>query len=66
MLRHQVSVPSILRLLLPALSAARSRLRLQLLVSSGEPLAVAVAAELQRALPPSAALLNLYGELPSH
>ncbi|KAG2453445.1 hypothetical protein HYH02_001666 [Chlamydomonas schloesseri] len=58
---HLVSVPSILRLLLPALSAARSRLRLQLLVSSGEPLAVAAAAELRRALPPGAALLNLYG-----
>eukprot|EP00198_Chlamydomonas_reinhardtii_P007518 XP_001696855.1 predicted protein [Chlamydomonas reinhardtii] len=58
---HLVSVPSILRLLLPALSAARDRLGLQLLVSSGEPLAVAAAAELQRALPPGASLLNLYG-----
>lgn len=54
-------MPSILRLLLPALSAARDRLGLQLLVSSGEPLAVAAAAELQRALPPGASLLNLYG-----
>lgn len=59
----QVSVPSVLRLLTPALAheAAGARLRLRLLVSSGEPLTVALAAALQAAVP-SCTVLNLYGE----
>ncbi|GIM12369.1 hypothetical protein Vretimale_15759 [Volvox reticuliferus] len=59
---HLVSVPSLLRHLLPALRASRHRLgRLRLLVSSGEPLAVDLAANLSKALPDGARLLNLYG-----
>ncbi|GLI64440.1 hypothetical protein VaNZ11_007710 [Volvox africanus] len=59
---HLVSVPSLLRHLLPALRAGRHRLsRLRLLVSSGEPLAVDLAAELSKGLPDGARLLNLYG-----
>ncbi|KXZ53081.1 hypothetical protein GPECTOR_8g73 [Gonium pectorale] len=57
----QASVPSLLRHLLPALRAARPRLTvLRLLVSSGEPLAEALAAELLEALPKEVQLLNLY------
>ncbi|PNH12792.1 putative acyl-activating enzyme 19 [Tetrabaena socialis] len=59
---HLVSVPSVLRHLLPAFRSARSRLSsLLLIVSSGEPLPTYVASELLEALPESAHALNLYG-----
>ncbi|EFJ45492.1 hypothetical protein VOLCADRAFT_118351 [Volvox carteri f. nagariensis] len=59
---HLVSVPSLLRHMLPALRTWQHRLgRLRLLVSSGEPLAGDLAAELAEALPQSVRLLNLYG-----
>ncbi len=56
-------MPSVLRLLLPQLRAHRPRLgRLQLVVSSGEPLAWGTARELAAALPRGTVLVNLYGE----
>ncbi len=59
----QVSVPSLLRHLLPDLRAAKPSLgRLRLLVSSGEPLDAELAGQLVGVLPPEARLVNLYGE----
>lgn len=59
-------MPSVLRLLAPELLGAtkerlRPRPRLQLLVSSGEPLEAGLAQQLAAGLPPGGQLLNLYG-----
>lgn len=58
----QVAVPSILELWLPQLMQHRSHLSLQQLVSSGEGLTVALAAQLLEALPTGCCLVNLYGK----
>jgi non-ribosomal peptide synthetase component F len=59
---HLVAVPSLLQLLLPRLAAARAKLALRLVVSSGEPLTWRLARQLQEeALPPGCTLLNIYG-----
>lgn len=69
---HFVSVPSLLRLALPALAQAKGReegaqgtgqdsLRLRVVVSSGEPLPRSLAEDLAAALPQGCVLLNLYG-----
>jgi non-ribosomal peptide synthetase component F len=54
-------VPSVLQLWLPQLRHHGPRLQLQQLVSSGEALSNALAAELKAVLPPACVLLNLYG-----
>ncbi len=58
---HLVAVPGALQLLLPQLGAARQRLALRLVVSSGEPLTWQLARQLQGALPLGCTLLNIYG-----
>lgn len=58
----QAAVPSLLELWLPQLQQHRGRLKLQQLVSSGEPLSHQLATLLLVALPPHCVLLNLYGE----
>lgn len=59
----QVSVPSLLRWLPPALTAVSCRVSLRLLISSGEPLTWQLAVQLQGALPARCTLLNIYGKL---
>jgi non-ribosomal peptide synthetase component F len=61
--RVQAAVPSVLQLWLPALAAAKQQLSLLQLVSSGEMLPAALAAQLLDALPDGCLLINLYGEL---
>ncbi len=58
---HLVAVPSVLRLLAPALAAPRRGGRLRLVVSSGEPLGWELARQLLACVPPGCAVLNLYG-----
>lgn len=58
----QVAVPSVLELWLPQLRLHRSSLKLRQLVSSGEGLTAALAAQLLDAVPDGCVLVNLYGE----
>lgn len=56
-----VAVPSLLRLLLPALQWCGQGTALRLLVSSGEPLPAELARRLRAALPADCTFLNIYG-----